>query len=127
MNNTARKEPFGDVLRRLRKKAGRSLGDVARLLEVSVAFLSQVEHGKRLPLSEVQIENVANFLQVEPGELLVSAAQTRGNVHFRPRGSRRSFEVSVYLARRLPELTDQQLTEVETLLRRQEKEGGEEV
>ena len=38
-------ERFGDALRSTRQKAKRSLGDVARLLDVSVVYVSDVERG----------------------------------------------------------------------------------
>ena len=44
-------ERFGDLLRKLRRKANRTLGDVARVLGFSVVYMSDVERGNRKPLN----------------------------------------------------------------------------
>jgi transcriptional regulator with XRE-family HTH domain len=69
---------FGELLRRLRTDAQKSLGDLARHLEKSVAYLSDVELGKRAPLSIAHILATAKFIGVDPDALLTSAARDRG-------------------------------------------------
>ena len=44
-------EQSGDTLRRTRHNAERTLGDVARLLDVSVVYVSDLERGNRRPFS----------------------------------------------------------------------------
>lgn len=70
---------FGELLRKVRVDAQRSLGEVARHLGVSVVYLSDVERGRRGPLSLQKIIDAASFLGVRPLPLLKSAAQHRGS------------------------------------------------
>ena len=65
---------FGRLLRKLRIEAGRSIGEVARHLGVSTVYVSDVERGVRAPLTSERTRQVAQFLDVKPGELLVTAA-----------------------------------------------------
>lgn len=46
---------FGQIFRQERKRAGMTLGDVARVLEVAVTYVSDVERGTRAPLSRDRI------------------------------------------------------------------------
>ena len=81
-------ERFGDLLRRLRRKANRTLGDVARLLGVSVVYLSDIERGNRRPLSRERILKVADFLKIEPTELMEAADRERGVIEYDIRKAR---------------------------------------
>ena len=54
------------------------MSDIADLLGVSIVYLSDIERGNRAPLSEPRIRQVAAYLGVDPGELLMAAAQARG-------------------------------------------------
>jgi transcriptional regulator with XRE-family HTH domain len=65
---------FGRLLRKLRIEAGRSIGEVARHLGVSTVYVSDVERGVRAPLTSERIRQVAQFLNVKPAQLLISAA-----------------------------------------------------
>lgn len=53
---------FNELLRAERKRAGKTLGDVARALNVSLPYLSDVERGTRPPLSPERIQQVAALL-----------------------------------------------------------------
>ena len=61
---------FGDLLRNTRKKAGKSMLDVAQHLGVSVVFVSDVERGNRAPFTPDKILKVAELLEVDPEPLL---------------------------------------------------------
>lgn len=50
--------PFGIKLRRLRRQYGMTMTDMARELNVSAAYLSQLEHGKRGQPSSVMIDRI---------------------------------------------------------------------
>ena len=63
-------ERFGDLLRKLRRKADKTLGDVARLLGVSVVYVSDVERGNRKPFSNERIVLIARFLGESPDLLI---------------------------------------------------------
>lgn len=56
-------ELFGDLMRRVRKKAGRSLEDVAPLAGMSVAEWTAVEAG-RVPNTLEQLHSMADALGV---------------------------------------------------------------
>ena len=47
-------ETAGDILRDLRIKAGKSMGDVSRALDISVAAISLYESGKRIPRENIK-------------------------------------------------------------------------
>jgi transcriptional regulator with XRE-family HTH domain len=53
------KKPFGRLLRELRIEAGRSIGEVARHLDVSTVYISDVERSVRAPLTAERIRQVA--------------------------------------------------------------------
>lgn len=50
----AKKKEYGSELRRIREEERYKLGHVADFLEVSSAYLSEVEKGKKGPLSDYQ-------------------------------------------------------------------------
>lgn len=74
----ANRKEFGRLLRRLRTGAERSMGQLARHLDISVSFLSDVERGIRAPLMNERIEEAAGYLGVDSTELLDAAARSRG-------------------------------------------------
>lgn len=73
---------FGQVLRQLRREAGRTLGDVARLLGVSAVYVSDVERGNRRAFTRERIIQIANFLEKDPTELLRAADRERGVIEY---------------------------------------------
>jgi transcriptional regulator with XRE-family HTH domain len=81
-------ERFGDLLRQQRRKADKTLGDVARLLGVSVVFLSDVERGNRRPLGNERLIRIAEFLDVDPAPLIEAADRERGFIEYDIRKAR---------------------------------------
>jgi len=69
---------FGVLLRKYRKKVGKTLGDLADELDVSVVYVSDVERGNRAPLREDYIEVAARVLNADARELHRAAAEARG-------------------------------------------------
>jgi transcriptional regulator with XRE-family HTH domain len=67
-------EQFGDMLRRLRKAADKTLGEVARALGVSIVYVSDVERDK--------IMKVASILNTDPAPLVSAADQERGFIEY---------------------------------------------
>jgi transcriptional regulator with XRE-family HTH domain len=59
---------FGEKLRELRYKADISLRELARNMDVSAPFLSDVERGHRYP-SDKLLANLARYFQVSVNEL----------------------------------------------------------
>lgn len=74
-----RKRAFGERLRELRKREGKTLGDLAELLDVSVVYVSDVERGNRAPLRPELVEKVAGGLNADAAELHRLAAEVRGS------------------------------------------------
>lgn len=120
-------ERFGDVLRRLRRRKNRTLGDVSHLLGVSVVYLSDVERGNRNPLNRERILKVADFLEADPAELLEAADRERGFIEYDIRKAR-PLEADVVgglvagLAR--GGISDEQLEGIQRILK-EVKEDGE--
>jgi transcriptional regulator with XRE-family HTH domain len=81
-------ERFGDLLRKLRRKADKTLGDVARLLGVSVVYVSDVERGNRKPLSNERIIQIAKLLGEDPTALIEAADWERGFIEYDIRKAR---------------------------------------
>ena len=59
---------LGDVLRELRDKADLSLRELARYIDVSAPFLSDIELGKRYPSDDV-LKKIADKLRIPFEEL----------------------------------------------------------
>ena len=74
---------FGEMLRDARRKADKTLGQVARVLGVSVVYLSDVERGNRKPMTEDRIIKTAEFLEIaDASELLKAAIRERGFIEY---------------------------------------------
>ena len=58
---------FGEFLRILRVKRHETMKDMAKILNVSPAFLSMVEHGKKL-IPKTWCEKIINHYQLDPEE-----------------------------------------------------------
>ena len=79
---------FGELLRNLRRKANKTQGDVARLLKISVVYLSDVERGNRKPFSKDRILTIAEFLGADSAELMETADRERGFIEYDIRKAR---------------------------------------
>ena len=66
-------DTFGKTLRRLRGEAQVGLRELARLVEKSPGYISDVEQDKVSPPSEEVILRIAAALRVEKNELLAAA------------------------------------------------------
>ena len=75
-------ERFGEVLRRTRQNAEKTLGDVARLLEVSVVYVSDVERSNRKPFSNERILRVASLLNADAAPLIAAADVEKGVIEY---------------------------------------------
>ena len=75
-------ERFGDLLRELRRQANRTLGDVARVLGVSVVYVSDVERGNRKPFSTERLVQIANYLGTDPMPLIEVADKEKGVIEY---------------------------------------------
>ena len=117
-------ERFGDTLRRTRQEAERTLGDVARLLEVSVVYVSDVERGNRRPFSNERILRVARFLKTDPAPLITAADFEKGVIEYdiskaKPLEARVVGDLVSGLAR--GGVTEDQLEKIRNILRNSEE------
>lgn len=71
---------FGQALRAARLDAGQTQAQLAQALGLSAAYISDIEHQRRNPLSREDILKAAATLSCDPGELLKAAALDRGEV-----------------------------------------------
>lgn len=69
---------FGTLLRKLRKAGGKTMGQLADHLGVSVSYVSDVELGNRAPFDGAKVREAARFLRVDPTALFMAAAASRG-------------------------------------------------
>ena len=75
-------ERFGDALRKTRRNAKKTLGDVAKLLDISVVYVSDVERGNRRPFNNERILKIAGFVKVNPTPLIAAADAERGIIEY---------------------------------------------
>jgi transcriptional regulator with XRE-family HTH domain len=68
---------FGKKFRQLRQENGWSLRQLSRYLGATAAYISQVELGQKLPMSDHKILIAASIFNVDPEELLILAACQR--------------------------------------------------
>ncbi len=113
---------FGELLRRIRKNKGKSMGDVARHLVVSVPYISDVERGYRPPLTEDRIQTVAKFFSTDPKPLLEAAAQSRSQFRLDATAvSSKARQVGAALERRWSDLSEDELRRIERIVEGSEK------
>jgi len=64
---------FGEMLREIRITAGVGLRELARLIDKSPGYLSDVENGRVAPPSEEVLVHIARALSVDKQRLLIAA------------------------------------------------------
>jgi transcriptional regulator with XRE-family HTH domain len=64
---------FGETIKNLRIKAGIGLRELARIIDKSPGYLSDVENGRVPPPSETIILEIAKALEVDKSKLLIVA------------------------------------------------------
>jgi transcriptional regulator with XRE-family HTH domain len=115
---------FGQLLRSLREEKEKTMGQLARHLGVSVPYISDVEHDNRAPLTRERILAAAEFLGVDPKQLLVAAAAGRGAFELDANvGGRKQKEVGAALMRSWPELSDDELSAIARVLGKRGEKG----
>ena len=107
---------FGKLLRLARQQVGKSMGDVAKHLGVSVVFISDVERGNRAPLTTERILQAAQFLGVGALPLLKAAAEERGAFELDANVSKKAREVGAVLMQGWATLKDEQLEQIAKIL-----------
>jgi transcriptional regulator with XRE-family HTH domain len=115
-------ERFGRMLKEERGRAGRSMGEVARYLNVSVTYISDVERGVRTPFTPERVMQFASFLKIPPERteaLLREAAACRGAFELGIEGAgirEKHAEVGAALMRGWNSLSDQDLEQIKDIL-----------
>jgi transcriptional regulator with XRE-family HTH domain len=66
-------DTFGKILRRFRVQSGIGLRELARLIDKSPGYLSDVEQDNVPPPSEAVIVNIAAALNIDKNQLLIAA------------------------------------------------------
>jgi transcriptional regulator with XRE-family HTH domain len=116
---------FGRLLRSVRERAHRSIGDLARHLDVSVVYVSDVEKGRRAPLTLPRILAAAEFLGVDPEQLVAAAAKSKGAfVLDAETASPKRMEVGAALMRGWADLSEEELEQISTIVSRRRPSEG---
>lgn len=105
--------PFGAKLRELRKSRGITLKEMAASLEISSAYLSALEHGKRGKPSPMLVRQICTFFTIiwdEAEELERLARVSHPRVAVDTAGlSPRATELANLLAERIGDLDEDEL------------------
>jgi transcriptional regulator with XRE-family HTH domain len=116
------KTTFGEQFREQRKRAGKTLGQTAQHLGISLTYLSDVERDQRPPLNPERIRAAAAWFEIDPTELLEAAAERQGD--FRVQTASLSPKAKVAMAslqRGLPEFDESFFEKLLQLTKRQGK------
>lgn len=113
---------FGKLLRKLRIDHDLTLGALGKKLDVSAAYLSAIETGKK-PVPTSLLQQLQSVLRLGEGEMqrLERAASTSMNevvVGLRGRRSNKARELAVAFARRFETMSNE---EVEAMLKQLDK------
>lgn len=108
---------FGVALRDARTRAGKSQGDVAKFLSVSVTYLSDVENGRRAPLTRERLMQVARYLDVDAAFLLKASGAWHGEIGLPVLDAHRD-EVAALLSVRWASLPQDALERIASEVRR---------
>lgn len=113
--------PFGAKLRELRRARGLTLQEMAKSLEISSAYLSALEHGKRGRPSPMLVRQICTFFTIiweeaEELERLVRVSHPRVVVDSAGL-SPRATELANLLAERIGDLSEDDLAEMLTKLK----------
>ena len=105
--------PFGAKLRELRKARGITLKEMAASLEISSAYLSALEHGKRGKSSPMLVRQICTFFTIiwdEAEELEHLSRISHPRVAVDTAGlSPRATELANLLAERIGDLSEEEL------------------
>jgi transcriptional regulator with XRE-family HTH domain len=112
-----KKETYGSCLRSEREKANITMGQLARHLEFTTAYISDIEHDKRGPLSPSLTDKAALFIGTDPEPLHKLSARQRGGFVLSTGGrSQKAIEAGTALARSWEDFDDDVFDELIELL-----------
>lgn len=113
---------FGTLLRKARTAAKKTLRDTSRLLSISIPYMSDIERDRRNPPSEETIRTLARYLETPPEPLLAAAARSRGSLEVPKKATTRQFTTAHALMRRLTDLDDDELSQIDEILARRKEQ-----
>jgi transcriptional regulator with XRE-family HTH domain len=111
---------FGDVLRSERKKAKKTLSEVAAVAGCKISFASDVELGRRKPFKTPQILKIAELLKCDSEPLILAAALERDGITINSANPQVA-EVAAGLARSAERIDSDALDEIAKILRKYEE------
>lgn len=106
-------ETFGQRIKRRRRVLGLTQRDVAARLDIDFTYLSKIENDRGEPPGERTVRGLAEVLQEDPEEMLALA----GKVPEELRNRAQRDVAFARLLRRLPEVPDEQLRTVYSVLK----------
>lgn len=121
---------FGKYLRKMRIDCSEVLGEMAKKLEVSPAYLSSIENGGR-EIPDNFVEKIAaeyGLSERQKEELEEAKAQVKGavDVKFEEQKSESNYvETAVMFARDFSSLTNEQVSQLKELLKKFESSGAD--
>ena len=111
--------PFGRFMRNLRTEKGLLLKDVADLLEVTSAYISALEHGKKGAPSGLfisKLETALKLTQEQRTALRRAARDSTSSMQIPSKATPFAFETANAFARKLPNLSEQQLRKIKSIV-----------
>lgn len=115
--------PFGRFMRHLRTEKGLLLKDVADMLGVTSAYLSAVEHGKKGQPNAAMVSTLENELKLsaeQRKELRRAVRDSVSSMDIPSKVTPFAFETANAFARKLPDLSEQQLRKIKNIVDQEE-------
>ena|SRR6266540_4336899 len=117
--------PFGRFMRHIRTERGLLLKDIAEMLGVTSAYLSALEHGRKGAPSATLISKLEDSLKLDAEqrkELRRAARDSTSSVAIPSKSTPYAFETANAFVRKLPDLTEDQLRRIRTIVEQDDKE-----
>jgi transcriptional regulator with XRE-family HTH domain len=117
--------PFGKYMRNIRTEKGLLLKDVADMLQVTSAYLSAVEHGKKSAPSAAFVSKLENVLRLDTEQrkgLRRAARDSLNSVDIPSKSTPFAFETANAFARKLPSLSEDQLRRIKSIVDQEKDE-----
>lgn len=118
-------QKFGELFRHERKRSGKTMGDLARQLSISVTYLSDVERGTRPPLSPERIRRAGELMGTTPKaleELLRAAQSEHGSISLPLPASDLGREAGAALQRQWANLDDDEFARIMHVIEKKKSE-----
>lgn len=109
---------FGAEMRSTRERNGYTLSSVASMTGFSISYVSQLEHGERLPSCIDTVMAIAAALNCPAEPLIRASVEAAGRVVLSAEVSSVGRECAFVLSEVWHDLSDEQFAELTTFLRR---------